>query len=335
MDYSEGLISVILPVFNREKYIEECIDSVLNQEYSNFEIIIVDDGSADQSPDICKKYAEKEPRIKFFPSEHNGVSGVRNLALSKAQGEYVFFMDSDDIIHPMLFKLLVEGMKQHNAAMGGTGVLSVNETYWEKIKEHCNKNVESSITYQNHEKSLEAIFNGNSPINMIGGVIMRRDLIGDTHFDTELFIGEDFYFIYKNLIKDVATVFINPKMYFARIHNENISHNYQFDGFWTRFHRCKMVWESEESFGRTKYANVEKKGAFYSYIRCILNTNDKSELKKMTDVIKQHKKTLLSAMEFAGKIRFYLYIYLPFARKLIYKTEIGIANIIKRLKGRT
>ena len=92
------LISVIIPVYNGEKYLETCLNSVINQDYKNLEIIIVNDGSTDKSPAICKSFADKDSRIKYFSQENKGQANARNFALDIMTGKYVTFVDSDDYV---------------------------------------------------------------------------------------------------------------------------------------------------------------------------------------------------------------------------------------------
>ena len=92
------MISVIVPVYNVEKYIRRCIESILIQEYRNFELILVDDGSTDSSGDICEEYAKDNNRITVIHQENKGLSGARNTGISNAKGEWVVFIDSDDYI---------------------------------------------------------------------------------------------------------------------------------------------------------------------------------------------------------------------------------------------
>lgn len=95
-----GLISVIIPVYNTEKYLVECLDSVLAQTYTNYEAILVDDGSTDQSPAICDEYADRDPRFRVIHRENGGLSEARNTGLDVARGKYIYFLDSDDRLVP-------------------------------------------------------------------------------------------------------------------------------------------------------------------------------------------------------------------------------------------
>lgn len=93
-----SMVSVIIPVFKVEKYLNQCVDSVLNQSYGKIEIILVDDGSPDECPNICEQYAKKDFRVKTFHKDNGGLSSARNYGLKKASGEYILFLDSDDYL---------------------------------------------------------------------------------------------------------------------------------------------------------------------------------------------------------------------------------------------
>ncbi len=107
-----GLISVIVGVYNAEKYLDKCVQSILNQSYSNLEILLIDDGSTDTSGKLCDAYASQDERIKVIHKENEGVSVVRNVGLSVCNGEYVSFIDSDDILHLDLYKTALNLMQE-------------------------------------------------------------------------------------------------------------------------------------------------------------------------------------------------------------------------------
>ena len=92
-------VSIIVPIYNKEKYLEKCLDSILGQTYRDLEIILVDDGSTDNSLAICQRYAEKDPRIKIYHKPNGGVSSARNLGLEKSTGTLISFADPDDSLH--------------------------------------------------------------------------------------------------------------------------------------------------------------------------------------------------------------------------------------------
>lgn len=309
----KDMISVIIPVYNRQAVIGECVQSVLAQSEQNFEIILIDDGSSDRTVALCEEMSRTEPRIRLLTREHGGVSAARNAGIEAARGEYVFFLDSDDVIHPRLLEALVTGLKNSDAAIAGTGIVNVPEKYWHMVKERiAGDSAPGETTYQNHQDTLKEVFFTSSPINLVGGVMMRLELIGQTRFRTDLFIGEDYYFVYQNLIKGASTVFLKQKWYYCRIHANNSSWQYDYDAFWTRFHRRELVWKSEEAFGRTEYANRQKRDAFFVYLRCLKhNKPGSADTKKMRAVMKAYRKTLLPGLSWGEKARFCLHVYVP------------------------
>ena len=104
------MISIIVPVYNNESYIGKCIESIINQSYSEIEIIIVNDGSTDDTERIVKEYRQKDERIKLYTIDNAGVSNARNFGISKAVGEYIGFVDSDDYIQKNMYEVLLENM---------------------------------------------------------------------------------------------------------------------------------------------------------------------------------------------------------------------------------
>ncbi len=117
-DYREmPLVSIIVPVYNAEKTIDRCINSILNQEYKDFELLLLDDGSTDSSGTICDAYAEKDTRVRVLHKENSGVSDTRNLGIASAKGEYLQFADSDDWITPEATKFLVQAAAENNCDM--------------------------------------------------------------------------------------------------------------------------------------------------------------------------------------------------------------------------
>ena len=106
------MITIIVPVFNVEQYLPKCVDSIINQTYSNLEILLIDDGSQDRCGEICDEYAKKDSRIQVFHTKNRGLSVARNLGLQEAKGEYIGFVDSDDWIEPDMYEVLLSKMRE-------------------------------------------------------------------------------------------------------------------------------------------------------------------------------------------------------------------------------
>ena len=108
-------VSVVVPIYNTGKYLEKCINSIRNQTYKNLEIILIDDGSTDDSKIICEKYSKVDSRIKFFSKENSGVSSTRNVGIDIATGQYILFVDSDDFIEIEMIEIMLDDIKNYNA----------------------------------------------------------------------------------------------------------------------------------------------------------------------------------------------------------------------------
>lgn len=121
------LVSVIIPVYNVERYLKKCIDSILNQTYKNLEIILVDDGSTDCSSKICDEYAKNDTRILVIHKVNGGQSEARNIGISESKGEYIFFVDSDDYIEYNAIETMLEIAENKNVDMVIADIYSVNE----------------------------------------------------------------------------------------------------------------------------------------------------------------------------------------------------------------
>ena len=307
------MVSVIIPVYNRERILKDCLQSVFDQSYEDVEIITIDDGSTDGSLEICREAAERDPRVVILEGEHKGVSGARNKGLDAAKGEYIFFLDSDDVIHPSLFEVFVREMDRTGAAMAGTGVVSFRDRNRDAVKEHIRQDRETGeMTYQTPEQTVYGLFHGGTPINLIGGVMMRRDWIGQTRFKEDLFIGEDYYFIYENVIKGADALFLKQKWYYNRHHDSNISWDYSYEAFWSRFYRRVLVWQNEERLGRMEYVTIQKRDAVGVINRCLIRNKCSSpDSKKIRAVMKEYKKDILPALPWKSRVLYYLGLYLP------------------------
>lgn len=121
MNIKNKLISIIVPIYNVENYLQECLESILKQTYKNFEVLLVDDGSTDNSANICKLYVEKDKRFKYFFKENGGLSSARNFGISNSKGEFLSFVDSDDIISNDFLETLYNNMINNEVKLSIVG----------------------------------------------------------------------------------------------------------------------------------------------------------------------------------------------------------------------
>ena len=157
----ENKISVIIPVYNVEKYLEKCVRSVFNQTYKNLEIILVDDGAKDSSGEICDRLKEIDSRIKVIHKENGGLSSARNEGLKIATGDYIGFLDSDDYIIPYFYEYLLKLIKENNADIAEGEFLRIPEELYdqaEKIIEEENSKKQEKIECSTSEEALELLY---------------------------------------------------------------------------------------------------------------------------------------------------------------------------------
>lgn len=307
-------VSVIIPVYNREKYIEECVSSVLEQYYQRFEIIIVDDGSTDRTVELCTRLTEKDARIRFFAVEHLGVSAARNKAIEEAQGEYLFFVDSDDVIHPAVLGGLVAAMKENEVSIAAVKGKDVPDSVWEEsiLKEILGCPDLGGATVRTNASMIETFFTRNRGLGRMGGVMMRKSYVAQTRFRTDLRLGEDVWFIYENLIKGTNVAILEREGYYWRFHSEKSSLDITYAGFLARNSCGELLRKSEEKYGRIEHVKAEKAKVVQNYI----STQCRNKLygedgKKMRVFMKQHKKELLASADSETKRLYYISVYTP------------------------
>lgn len=229
------LISVIIPMYNAEEFIMRCINSILNQTYGYFELIIIDDGSTDNSYNIVKEIKDK--RIKLIKKKNSGVSSSRNMGLDLAIGKYITFVDADDMLNKNFFEDSVSLLKKYSLdfIIGGT-----IKKYSNYEQAHCLKNFTLKI-YENENiiKLQEKIIGYSSKllpeINdcfMSGSVckMFNSDLLKGIYFKTNLNTGEDIIFNLEILEKSKKIGIVNNIWYYYYIYTNSSTRKYNKDG---------------------------------------------------------------------------------------------------------
>ena len=204
------LVSIIVPIYNTEKYLKRCIDSIVNQTYKNIEIILVDDESTDNSCIVCDEYASLDNRIKVIRKKNGGVASARNKGLDSSKGEYICFVDSDDWIEKNMIEIMLkEIVKNRNA------IVRCN-TY-----ELDNKPKKEWITKK--ELVIDNILNGNISA-YVYLLMIKSDIIKKIKFDEKMIVLEDTYFLLNLLVKyKKKIIFLDDALYHYEMNNDGLT----------------------------------------------------------------------------------------------------------------
>lgn len=221
------LVSIIIPIYNVEKYLEQCILSIVNQDYTNLEIILIDDGSTDNSPKICDKLAKLDNRINVIHKKNSGVSNSRNYGISIANGKYIMFVDSDDWLESKCITELLESIKKYNTKLvQGASVINDNKRKSIKkmhIEEDINELKKAILNYKYDKKYVN--------LRCVWGKLFVTSIIKENNlkFNEEIYLLEDGIFVYEYLKLIDNVVFIPVVTYHYRQVSTSLSHRYNSD----------------------------------------------------------------------------------------------------------
>ncbi|QLL74727.1 glycosyltransferase family 2 protein [Lactobacillus crispatus] len=232
IEENKPFVSIIVPVYNVEKFLNQCIDSIVNQEYKNFEVILVDDGSTDNSGIICDKYSKEYSYIHSFHKSNSGLGLTRNYGMKHANGKYIMFVDSDDFLGPACLENLIKPLSQEkfDTVIGGfiriddTGKISLKKNY--KSKSFFGEEVKDNVM----EKML-----GNSPKkndsikmsvwnNLYSLELIKRNklqFVSERKYISEDIVWDLDYFQYSKSVKIVSS-----NEYYYRFNPDSLSHKY-------------------------------------------------------------------------------------------------------------
>lgn len=203
-----SLISVIVPIYNVEDYLDRCVDSIINQTYKNLEIILVDDGSPDNCPQMCDDYAKKDSRIKVVHKENGGLSDARNAGMKVATGEYVSFIDSDDYISLDFYEILLQTMIDNDSDIVECGVVKFYENG--KFDEYSD---DQMIKNFNTVDGLEGLINENSFHQYVWNKLYKSSVALDIPYAVGK-LNEDEFWTYQIFGKAKKVTRINKTMYY-------------------------------------------------------------------------------------------------------------------------
>lgn len=258
-------VSIIVPVYNTKKYLEKCITSIINQTFKSIEIILVNDGSTDDSLSLCRKLEKSDRRIRVFSQKNSGPSCARNFGLQRANGDYILFIDSDDYIESNMveemYNIMIRG--QYDMVMCNYDIIDGDKVRSKKTKFNGEYLIKDKNVF------LEQLYTTDfdiipSPCNKL----YKKDIINSNNifFDERLSRAEDFWFNFEYL-KNVKNVYVINKEFYKYVQNNNsIMHNFgDIDcNRWTET-RKKLLVENKKLDFDINY-NKFYKGYIYKYI---------------------------------------------------------------------
>lgn len=276
-------VSVIVPVYNVEKFLRRCIDSIISQTYKNLEIILVDDGSTDNSSSICDEYSIIDKRIKVIHKPNGGLSSARNIGLDEASGEFISFVDSDDYLESDMYEeMMINQQLNHSDIVVSRFYTVMNGNvklyHDQKLEEFCKThNLNLLFNYSKNIESKEKIEVTNYVPSYVWRMLFSNDLISDQRFNEKCIIKEDLIFLINCLVKnDVKMSIVDKPLYNYVYRGNSLSQN----GYLPTNKFYKTIIDLLDSLlGGTMYDDIVKyqKFLFYGYYikSCLLNGNQK------------------------------------------------------------
>lgn len=330
------LISIIVPIYKSEKYINKCIDSIINQSYKNIEVILVDDGSPDNCPQICDEYALVDKRIKVIHKGNSGVSASRNAGIEASSGKYIMFCDSDDFVHPMWCELLHNAINIEGIDLGICGYFFVEPN----SKQIVNEKIYSSPLLQVIGKNQFFNLYIKEFINMPWNKIYKRDIIvkNNLKMDENICYNEDLIFVMKYIMcMNGNFAFVNKGLNFYRKGVMDSLTNRYVEKLWEIKKEVFKI--MEETFNHCGIDRESIKKKYYDKwiwaIVCCLNNNDMSKSIKAAEKYRRNRNILRSVeckVAFRnGSFKGYNYVYVKILKTRVY-FFVCLLNKILKLK---
>ena len=212
-----NLISVIVPVYNVEKYLDQCVESIVNQTYKNLEIILVDDGSPDNCPAICDEWAKKDERIVVIHKNNGGLSSARNAGLDVAHGEYIGFVDSDDYIDSDMYEQLLNAITDEDAELSCCGRRIVDE----QSSVQCDRYTHERTSYIGND-IVKSLFYGNEFDEAMWDKLYKKSFFNNLRFPIGE-VNEDIVLMVKKFSSLNTMVHLGAAKYYYRNNTQGIT----------------------------------------------------------------------------------------------------------------
>lgn len=329
---SNVLVSIIVPIYNVEKYLERCFESLKAQTYKKIEIILIDDGSTDTCPDLCDRYGEQDDRAKVIHQKNGGLAAARNTGIENAKGEYIIFVDSDDYVTKFYVENLVSAIEKDNSDLSIS--MFMNVTDGEDDVKNCGTNQLINYRSKDNKSCLEDMLYQYNIETSAPGKLFLKSKIGSLRFP-EGKLYEDIMFTTTmiSLAEKVAVIDNIDYLYYQR--NDSI----QYQDFNKRKMDC--IWNSREmvKFVSEWYPDLEKTaqiryfGGLCNIIFQIPDNAFEEERLLIWEDIKKYRKAVLldkRARKKSKAAAFLSYFGIRFMRSVYIKTQVRGQIMSKR-----
>ena len=221
------LISIVIPVYNAEKYLEQCLNSIKDQTYKNFEVILVNDGSIDHSESICMDFVKVDTRFKYFTKVNGGASSARNFGLDHVTGDFITFIDADDWVDENHLEVLINNIKDNNSDMAVSSIKKFDMSNNFHFRMYSNQE-KYLLNYNklNREEFLvilPKLILANNSYKIAVSKLFKKELVSDIRFDESIIYGGDLEFFFKLYLNINSISYIDEVTYVYRLHDESSS----------------------------------------------------------------------------------------------------------------
>lgn len=324
---SSPLISILVPVYNCEQYLDQCITSIINQDYTNLQIVLANDGSSDKSLEICRKYAENDSRIKVLTRPNKGVATTRNDLLDQIEGEYFLFVDADDWIEPNMVSCLLGLIEESRADISVCSKHNGDSTNTPKAEK-------TTVKKWNQKETIEKFLYHKEISGALWNKLIKTSLIKDNRFDPKIYYGEDALFMW-HVLQNLNTLVISNLPLYHQTANLNSLSNTSWKPekkgtshrVWALISKeASLLWPEYEGIAKARFA-LEDMWALY-FAAASKYSYDK-HIKLRQNTIRENKKAL-KQYKIDGKEKYFTALALAYC----YSSGQLIHWLSKKILGR-
>lgn len=322
-----GRISVIVPIFNVEKYLDACIKSICNQTYRDLEIILIDDGSTDRSGDICEEWSHKDERVIVFHQENKGLSYARNYGLEKSTGNYVGFVDSDDYLEPEMYEKLINRIINDRSQIAFCAYRAIDENgqecrrVYEDFPDSVLKKEEFFCKLYSNERT-------RCSFAVVWNKLFRKDIVFDERF-LPIRVHEDEFFI-NAVVKNADRISVINKPYYNYVQRKNsIIHNC------LKTESLPLLFEAnmerltigrENSFSYESLKIIARECVETGIKAWVVARKDSNDIEKCKDIYFRVSRVIMEYKTFeplGKRVKVFSFLYFPCLLRLAYLIKEG------------